>query len=132
VVHLAYVSHDDTKICDTCGRVITWRKKWEADWANIRYCSKACRSSRPNAVDRALEDAILAALDATPAHKAAEVDPEAVVDRVEADARGDMRERARRAARRLVARGELDMFQGGRPADPSTTRGTFVVRPARR
>ena len=119
----------DTKICDTCGREITWRKKWADDWDNVRYCSKACRRARPNAVDRALEQAIIDALKNRPAHAIVEIDPEDVIGSVEPDARGDMRERARRAARRLVAAGKLAMFQGSSPADPSTTKGSFIVRP---
>jgi hypothetical protein len=32
-----------TKTCAACGRPFTWRKKWERDWENVRYCSDACR-----------------------------------------------------------------------------------------
>ncbi len=35
-----------TKVCATCGRPFTWRKKWERDWASVRYCSDHCRSAR--------------------------------------------------------------------------------------
>ncbi|MBC8143107.1 MAG: DUF2256 domain-containing protein [Armatimonadetes bacterium] len=34
-----------TKICAGCGKPFTWRKKWERDWENVRYCSDACKSS---------------------------------------------------------------------------------------
>jgi len=33
----------------------TWRKKWESDWDNVRYCSDACRRRgpvEPSAVNR--------------------------------------------------------------------------------
>lgn len=33
-----------TKICAACARPFAWRKKWERDWENVRYCSDACRS----------------------------------------------------------------------------------------
>ena len=40
-----------SKICQVCGRPFTWRKKWEASWDKVRYCSERCRrlksSSRP-------------------------------------------------------------------------------------
>ncbi|MAA79163.1 MAG: hypothetical protein CL916_07865 [Deltaproteobacteria bacterium] len=36
----------DTKICPVCTRPFEWRKKWERNWENIRYCSKACRTGR--------------------------------------------------------------------------------------
>lgn len=32
-----------TKTCAACGRPFTWRKKWERDWENVRFCSDACR-----------------------------------------------------------------------------------------
>ncbi|MBM3443018.1 MAG: DUF2256 domain-containing protein [Bacteroidetes bacterium] len=34
------------KICQTCGRPFTWRKKWEKVWAEVKYCSDRCRGSR--------------------------------------------------------------------------------------
>ncbi|MBY5950362.1 DUF2256 domain-containing protein [Algoriphagus marincola] len=35
-----------TKICPVCNRPFTWRKKWEKNWENIKYCSKRCASSK--------------------------------------------------------------------------------------
>ena len=35
-----------TKICATCGRPFTWRRKWARDWEAVRYCSRRCRNSR--------------------------------------------------------------------------------------
>ncbi|MFN4973557.1 MAG: DUF2256 domain-containing protein [Bacteroidota bacterium] len=34
------------KICMTCGRPFTWRKKWEKNWANVKYCSERCKNKR--------------------------------------------------------------------------------------
>ncbi|MCJ8309115.1 MAG: DUF2256 domain-containing protein [Rhizobiaceae bacterium] len=34
------------KICATCGRPFSWRKKWERDWENVKYCSKRCSGER--------------------------------------------------------------------------------------
>ncbi|MDX7951208.1 DUF2256 domain-containing protein [Lichenihabitans sp. Uapishka_5] len=47
-----------TKICATCGRPFTWRKRWARDWDEVRYCSDACRrqkngGSQPPAADPA-------------------------------------------------------------------------------
>lgn len=33
-----------SKICAACARPFSWRKKWERDWENVRYCSDACRA----------------------------------------------------------------------------------------
>ncbi len=32
-----------TKLCDNCMRPFTWRKKWEKNWDDVKYCSKRCR-----------------------------------------------------------------------------------------
>jgi hypothetical protein len=42
-----------------CGRSIEWRKKWERNWAEVRYCSDACRGMKLTDTDRELEVAIL-------------------------------------------------------------------------
>ena len=47
------------KTCATCGRTIEWRKKWERDWDNVKFCSDACRTHKPGARDKVLEDTIL-------------------------------------------------------------------------
>ena len=31
------------KICVVCGREMVWRKAWAKNWAEVRYCSDACR-----------------------------------------------------------------------------------------
>ncbi|MBU2899473.1 hypothetical protein CSC80_12820 [Maribacter sp. 6B07] len=32
-----------SKICITCKRPFSWRKKWERDWDHVKYCSKKCK-----------------------------------------------------------------------------------------
>ncbi|WP_345459142.1 DUF2256 domain-containing protein [Deinococcus carri] len=34
-----------SKVCPVCGLLFTWRKKWERDWENVKYCSDRCRSA---------------------------------------------------------------------------------------
>jgi hypothetical protein len=36
-----------SKVCVTCGRPFTWRKKWAKVWEDVKYCSDRCRSNRP-------------------------------------------------------------------------------------
>ncbi|MBM93266.1 MAG: hypothetical protein CMF51_00740 [Legionellales bacterium] len=31
-----------SKICPVCQRSFNWRKKWERDWEQVKYCSKRC------------------------------------------------------------------------------------------
>jgi hypothetical protein len=34
------------KTCAACARAFTWRKKWAANWDDVRYCSDACRTGK--------------------------------------------------------------------------------------
>ena len=34
-----------TRLC--CGLPFAWRKKWERDWDQVKYCSERCRRSAP-------------------------------------------------------------------------------------
>jgi hypothetical protein len=34
------------KVCAACGRPFAWRRKWARDWAQVRFCSDACRTGR--------------------------------------------------------------------------------------
>lgn len=34
------------KICPVCDRPFSWRKKWERNWEEVRYCSNACRKKK--------------------------------------------------------------------------------------
>ena len=36
-----------SKLCVTCGREMTWRKSWAKNWADVKYCSDACRAKKP-------------------------------------------------------------------------------------
>ncbi|NCX96245.1 MAG: DUF2256 domain-containing protein [Chitinophagia bacterium] len=42
--------HLPHKVCLRCNRLFTWRKKWEKDWDNVKYCSDRCRSSKKAAI----------------------------------------------------------------------------------
>ena len=38
-------SERPSKVCAACGLPFTWRKKWERDWEQVRYCSDRCRAA---------------------------------------------------------------------------------------
>ncbi len=113
--------HPD-KICATCGRPFAWRRAWADRWDEVRYCSKGCRRHKPNRTDRALESALLEA-----ATRRREVPTDDAAMAVGGDEWHGLRERARRAARRLAATGKVDLVQGGRRAEPDT-KGPLSVR----
>lgn len=119
---------NESKVCASCGRTMSWRKGLAKNWHEVRYCSDACRHRKIRPVDTALETAILALLQrhaggATicPSEAAKEVDP---------DRWRELMEPARRAARRLVAAEEVVITQRGRAVDPSTAKGPIRIRRA--
>ena len=34
------------KTCVTCGLTFTWRKKWEKNWDEVKYCGEKCRINK--------------------------------------------------------------------------------------
>jgi hypothetical protein len=114
------------KACVTCGRTLTWRKKWERDWDEVRYCSDRCRRSRPDATAAALEASIRTLLDARA--RDATICPSEAARAVGGEQWRDLMEPARQAARRLVAAGEVDITQGGQVVDGSTAKGPIRIR----
>ncbi|WP_324207939.1 DUF2256 domain-containing protein [Flavobacterium sp.] len=34
------------KICNACQRPFSWRKKWEKNWEDVKYCSDKCRMNK--------------------------------------------------------------------------------------
>ncbi|MCX6402483.1 MAG: DUF2256 domain-containing protein [Actinobacteria bacterium] len=34
------------RICVVCGLPFEWRKKWERDWATVKYCSDRCKKNK--------------------------------------------------------------------------------------
>ncbi|HRG01319.1 MAG: DUF2256 domain-containing protein [Bacteroidia bacterium] len=36
--------HLPSKICIACERPFSWRKKWEKNWDDVKYCSDKCRT----------------------------------------------------------------------------------------
>ncbi len=116
------------KPCEVCGRRIVWRTKWERDWDNIKVCSEACRKGRLDATDVALERAIMELLGAR--RGGGTICPSEAARRITGD-EGPweaMMERARMAARRLVAKGSIEITQGGRAVDGSTAKGPIRLR----
>ncbi len=35
-----------SKLCEQCKKPFRWRKKWEKDWDNVKYCSERCRRNK--------------------------------------------------------------------------------------
>ncbi|MFK8014925.1 MAG: DUF3253 domain-containing protein [Gammaproteobacteria bacterium] len=114
-----------SKICATCGRTITWRRKWARDWDSVRYCSSACRRGLRD-TDHALSQAIVELLAKRSAGTT--ICPSEAARRVDPERMAELMERTRQAARRLVAAGQIEMTQRGRVVDPSTAKGPIRLR----
>ena len=120
----------ETKPCVSCGRTITWRKAWARDWEQVRYCSAACRKRKVRPIDQDLERAILGLL--ADRARGATICPSEAARAVAGDQGWrELMEPARRAGRRLVTRGEVQITQKGRVVDPSTAKGPIRIRAAR-
>ena len=116
----------DTKTCVSCGRDMAWRKSWERNWDQVRYCSDACRKVKVSDTDRALEAAIRSLLDQRA--REASICPSEAARVVGGEDWRELMEPSRRAARRLVAQGLVEITQKGRVVDPSTAKGPIRIR----
>lgn len=115
------------KTCASCGRRIEWRAKWQRDWDQVRYCSASCRRRGVTAEDQRLEEVTLSLLAGRAG--ASTICPSEVARAVGSEESWrSLMEPARRAARRLVAAGEVEITQGGRVVDPSTAKGAIRIR----
>ncbi len=118
------------KHCATCGRSFAWRRKWAACWEQVRHCSQRCARRRPGERDLALERVILELVAQRVAP--ATICPSEAARRACPEHWPAWLERTRAAARRLVARGVLEIVQGGRVVDASQARGPIRLRARRR
>lgn len=98
-----------------------YRRKWARNWDQVKYCSDACRGRRGETVDPGLELVIVELLE-TRAAGSTICPSEAARAHSPEDWRSIM-EPARDAARRLAARGVVEVRQKGRVIDPSAARG---------
>lgn len=116
----------ESKLCQKCGRTMTWRRKWANNWDAVKYCSTACRKAGVNDTDNALATAIMQLLDARSANDS--ICPSEAARRIGGDDWRALMEPARQASRRLVADGRILVMQKGRVVDASTARGPIRLK----
>ena len=117
----------EDKTCRSCGRRITWRKKWERDWDAVTWCSAACRRRGVSSRDVELEEQV-GRLVRAGSRGLTDVEVLAAVQTTGGGAAAPELEDVRRAARRLVAAGAVELVQRGRVVDPSTAAGPVLIR----
>lgn len=116
----------ETRVCTVCGRSYSWRKKWERDWRQLRYCSKRCASRRLKRTDYRLEEAFLVLLGRAGSDHA--ISPDDAARLVDKAGWESLRQASLNAARRLCVRGELELVQDGRIVDPDAANRFVLVR----
>ena len=118
---------DKSKVCPTCGRTFTWRKRWARTWHEVVYCSERCRGGRGAraAQGAELEARILALLKLRARGKTI-CPSEILPDEDKQDAQ--RMEEVRAAARRLAHRAIIDIVQRGVIVDPDGARGPIRLR----
>ena len=112
------------RCCLTCARPFSDRATWRAREisAEVRYCSAGCRRNKPTQRDRALEQKVMSALEAS-IHIEFKVLEEELALQEASDKR-----RLERAIKRLALRGELQIKREGRvEAEPGNARKPFSI-----
>ncbi|MBC7419259.1 MAG: DUF2256 and DUF3253 domain-containing protein [Bdellovibrio sp.] len=112
----------ESKVCESCGREITYRKKWARNWDNVKYCSDECRRNK-NKFD--YRQAILDLLKQRDANKT--ICPSELLPS-EQKQDSVMMEHVRRSARLLAAEGKIEIVQKGQRVDPENFRGPIRLR----
>lgn len=110
------------KICATCGRTIEPRKKWAANWDEVKYCSEKCRRNKTKST---YEAQILDLLKTRGAGKTI-CPSEVLPDDLKQDKQ--LMEKVRASARLLVAQGKIVITQQGKTVDPSTAKGPIRLK----
>lgn len=115
-------SPPESKICESCGRTIEYRKKWEKNWNSIKYCSDECRKNKNNfdyseqilnlLKQRALTSSIC---------------PSEVLP-IEQKQDHQMMEHVRRSARKLAHADLIEITQKGKPVDPENFKGPIRLK----
>lgn len=113
------------KNCAKCGREIEYRKKWAKNWDQLKYCSDQCKRDRLKSTDLELENKILEILSLR--SKASSICPSEVLPEDQKQNKEYM-EQVRKAARRLVHKGQIIITQKNQIVDPSDFKGPIRLK----
>jgi len=115
-----------TKVCESCGFVFTWRKRWARDWAEVRVCSEACRRGKRAAGGDRYTEAIVALL--SKRAPTASICPSEVARALSANEWRALMDAVRAAGVRLAKRGVVAITQGDREVEISLVTGPIRFR----
>lgn len=111
------MSQTETKVCLSCGRTFSNRKKWKNIWEQVKYCSKTCSSLKS---PEALMENILELLEKRGPGKT--ICPSELL-KGEDRKNPQKMERVRSAARLLVHQGKIQITQRSKVVDPDKFKG---------
>lgn len=112
----------EDKICQSCGRKMSFRKKWEKNWSEVKYCSDECRRNK-NRFDyrsQILELLITRGPDKT-------ICPSELLP-IEQKQDKTLMEHVRRSARLLAHEGKIEITQKGQRVDPTDFKGPIRLK----
>ncbi len=121
------MSAREPKNCAQCGREMAFRKKWEKNWDQVKYCSDRRRGEARNNKGESLllETEILELLCLRGRGKT--ICPSEILPLEERQDKVKM-EKVRQAARRLCHQGKIEILHKGVVVDPSGFRGPIRLR----
>lgn len=112
----------EEKICVNCGLAFSWRKKWEKDWNQVKYCSQRCKKGGGKEL---LKSEILQLLKQRGFQKT--ICPSEILS--DSDKKNKTKlEEVRMAARLLCHEGKIQITQKGRVVDPLNFRGPIRLK----
>ncbi len=110
------------KVCSSCGRSFSFRKKWEKTWDQVIYCSDECRKNK-NKYD--YRDQILELLNRREHGKT--ICPSEVLAPEDKQNKVLM-EHVRRSARLLAHAGQILITQSGKVVNPDDFKGPIRLK----
>ena len=113
-----------SKVCASCGRAFTWRKKWAKNWEQVRYCSTRCRSKGTILPQDPLIQAVFDALKRVPSKRACTVD--AIEQALHEQ--GHSAQQTRVALRTMIHAGQISSMEGNKRIAPERLKGNSTLR----
>jgi hypothetical protein len=116
------------KVCQLCVRSFEYRKKWEKNWNEVKFCSDRCRAAnKTKAKDIILEykKNIITLLKTRAAGKS--ICPSEILIGIDKQNKEKM-EMVRQAARLLADEKIIEITQGSTVVDPNDFRGPIRLR----
>ncbi len=116
----------EVRVCTVCGRSYGWRKAWDSDWRQLRYCSESCSSRRLGRIDYRLEEALLCILEN--GNRGDFIHPTDAAKLIDKIGWKSLERLSLNAARRLAVRGKLEMVADGSVVAPNDAKSDIRVR----